>query len=365
MFCIPFSSRSHEELLEEAQATLRQENLSDWQRDIWTFTEAFLNPANSHFSIFTSGTTGKPKLIKHSRHQLQTSALATICFFNLQPGQRALLAIPAAKIGGRMMIVRSILAQLDLYCIPLSSRPLSAIGAGEYFDFVPLTPMQLMNSIQEQASLKKLSNIKVILLGGGEVSNVLLQKVQPLSTAVFHSYGTTETASHIAIRKLNGKDKYSFYQTLPGITVETDSRGCLVISTPQFTREKIITNDLAEVISPTTFQWLGRIDNAINSGGIKLFAEVIEQKLHQLPFRFFIASEKDDLLGEKVIMAIESKPLEDKALKKLTTLMGSLLNKYERPKKIYFIHKFRETENGKVLRQESLLHSVKAIDIIL
>jgi O-succinylbenzoic acid--CoA ligase len=364
MFFIRFSSGNSNDLLAESQNKLLQDNLSDWERDIWTFTEAFLNDANNSFSVFTSGSTGKPKLIKHTRQQLVASALATINFFNLQKGNTALLAIPAAKIGGRMMIVRSILAGLDLCCVPLSSKPFNGITIHNQFDFAPLTPMQLLNSLNDASAAKKIENINTILLGGGEVSNVLLQKIQSLSSAVFHSYGMTETASHIAIRKLNGSNAQNLYHTLEGIDVATNENNCLVISAPHFSKEPIITNDVVSIHSSTSFEWLGRIDNTINTGGIKIQAEIVEQKLFKhLKYRFFFTAEKDDLLGEKVVLAIESSPFDEKELNKLKNLLNKHLEKFERPKKIAFVYKFRETETGKIQRKESLLHVSKNIEI--
>jgi O-succinylbenzoic acid--CoA ligase len=364
MFYIRFSSGNYEKLLAESQQKLRQVNLADWERDIWTFTEAFLNQANNSFAVFTSGSTGKPKLIKHTRQQLTESALATIKFFDLNKGNTALLAIPASKIGGRMMIVRSIVAGLDLCCVPLSSKPLNGVTIHNHFDFAPFTPMQFWNSLNDRSSLAKIENIKTVLLGGGEVSNVLLQKIQSLSCAVFHSYGMTETASHVAIRKLNGSKAQNEYQTLEGIKVTTNEHHCLVIHAPRFSNQPITTNDVVKIYSPTSFEWLGRIDNVINSGGVKIQAESTEQKLFKhLKFRFFFWAEKDDILGEKVVLAIESKPFNDDELNKLKKLLCKHLEKFERPKKVVFIYQFRETETGKIKRKESLLHASKSVDL--
>lgn len=364
MFTIPFASLTVSEIRETANQKLALNNLADWERDIWTFTEAFLNPTSNYFSVYTSGSTGLPKKIKLSRKQLEISANATINHFNLKKGNNALLAIPASKIGGKMMIVRSVLAQLNLGCVPLSANPFNAIKLNEKFDFAPLTPMQLFHGLNDISTKKKIENINTILLGGGEVSNLLFNKIQLLNTAVFHSYGMTETASHIALRKLNSPNAQNYFETMPQISVSLDDRNCLVIDAPQFTKQPIFTNDIVEIISFNKFKWIGRIDNAINTGGIKVQAEAIEAKLFSfLKFRFFVSGIKDNVLGEKVIIAAERNPMNENELEKFKKLLYKQLSKYEYPKQILFIHKFRETDTGKIQRKESLFHVVAKVDL--
>ncbi|MCO5281843.1 MAG: AMP-binding protein [Chitinophagales bacterium] len=364
MFNISFSSLTASEIREAANQKLALNNLSDWERDIWTFTEAFLNKKNNTFSVLTSGSTGKPKLIKLSRKQLEVSAAATINFFNLQKRNSTLLAIPASKIGGKMMIVRSALAQLNLSCVPLSANPFNGIKLNEKFDFAPLTPMQLFNGMSDVSTSKKVENLNTILLGGGEVSNLLFCKVQLLKASVFHSYGMTETASHIALRRLNGKNAQPYFETLSNISIALDERNCLQIEAPQFSKEVIATNDIVKILSPNQFEWIGRFDNTINSGGVKIQSEAVEAKLFNfLKFRFFIAGIKDEALGEKVIIAAERSPMNKSELSKFKALLEQKLSKYEYPKQVVFIHKFRETDTGKVQRSESLLHTVAKLDL--
>ena len=85
----------------------------------------------------------------------------------------------------------------------------------------------------------------------------------------------------------------------------------------------------------------------INSGGVKVYPELIELKLQGLiEKRFFIASETDNDLGEKVILVMESETTDfDKEV-------FSQLEKYEIPKAIYSIPKFIETETGKLQRKK-------------
>jgi O-succinylbenzoic acid--CoA ligase len=140
---------------------------------------------------------------------------------------------------------------------------------------------------------------------------------------------------------------------LPHVKISLDNRGCLVIDAPTISDERIITNDVVKLISETEFEWLGRYDYVINSGGIKLVPEQIEQKLSEIiNDRFFVAGISDDIYGEKLILVIESSERNDVISNVVRNL--KTLTKYEIPKEIYFLPKFVETETKKIQRRKTL-----------
>jgi O-succinylbenzoic acid--CoA ligase len=156
----------------------------------------------------------------------------------------------------------------------------------------------------------------------------------------------TETITHIAAKKVGEKA----FTVLPDVTISYDDRNCLVIHAPRISDEVIVTNDIVELINENQFVFLGRMDNVINSGGIKLIPEQIEEKLAgKIDVRFFVASKEDKELGEKVILVIEG---EKQAI---DDAIFADLDKYEKPKEIVFFPKFKETPTGKILRNETLL----------
>lgn len=202
-----------------------------------------------------------------------------------------------------------------------------------------MVPLQVLNSLPE------LRNVKTLLIGGAKIDPNLEKELIPLSTQTFASYGMTETVSHIALRRIGQLN----YKVLPNIQISTDERDCLIIDAPMILDEKIITNDLVKLISNKEFIYLGRADNIINSGGIKLFPEIIEEKL--TPFiktRFFVTGKPDAILGEKLVLVIEGKQYS------LPETVFDHLGQYEKPKEIVFIDKFKETETGKIIRINSL-----------
>lgn len=306
---------------------------SDWEMAI----QSFLNDWNSDSEFIvaqTSGSTGEPKSISLPKSAMKLSAQLTGKFFGLQQSDTALLCLPVSFIAGKMMVVRAIELGLKLYCISPSSR----INLAEFpeLDFVPLTPMQVENSWEA------LPKIKTLLIGGAPLSDSLRNKLLPLETQSYESYGMTETITHIGLKKISE----DFFQVLDGIGIRQDQRDCLVIQTPYFP-EEIITNDLVEIRNPKEFKWLGRWDNIINSGGIKLIPEKIEQQLK--PFistEFILTSIPDEILGEKLVLVVESAEIPNLDYTPIN------LAKFEIPKEIYAIKEFPRTESGKLKRKE-------------
>ncbi|MFV0305976.1 MAG: AMP-binding protein [Moheibacter sp.] len=308
-----------------------------WEKNILRFLEDW-DSSDEYITTQTSGSTGVPKKIKIPKEAMRKSAKLTGGFFQFQKGQSALLCLPTHFIAGKMMLVRALEFQLRLICVEPSS--FVDLKTKSLFDFVAMTPMQV------QSSLKILPQIKNLLIGGAPLSSKLKDQLLLSQTNCYESYGMTETVTHIALKEIS---EYHF-TALQGVVLSQDSRECLVIQTPYF-KDKVVTNDVVELFDENRFKWLGRFDNVVNSGGIKLFPEQIESKLKPyIECEFIIDSVLDDLLGEQLIIVIES--LENNI--DFTQLFSKVLSKYERPKKAYFLDLFPRTENGKVKRKEIL-----------
>jgi O-succinylbenzoic acid--CoA ligase len=295
--------------------------------------------------VQTSGSTGKPKSIPLKKELMINSALVTGQFFDLQENTKALLCLPVSYIAGKMMLVRAMTLGWSIDVIAPNSTPLETIE--REYDFSAMVPLQVENSIN------KLQKIKKLIIGGGVVSEELKVRLQSLSTLAFATYGMTETITHIAVKKLNNRKRNpSFYQILPGVKIFKDERNCLVIEASNVANDCVVTNDVVQLISDTQFDWLGRFDNVINSGGVKLHPEKIEVKLSEIiGNRFFVAGIPDKKLGQKLILIIEGKKHNNflNNIKKNKTL-----TKFEQPKEVYFIDKFIETKTKKIQRKKTL-----------
>jgi len=316
---------------------LSKSNSQIWD-DVNQFISDWYSPKDE-MMLQTSGSTGKPKSISVKKGWMKNSAQLTGKTFGLKEGDTALLCMSMKYIAGKMMVVRALEFGLDLKIVEPSSNPLN--GIKENIDFSAMVPLQL------ESSLNDLDKIKKLIVGGGHVSLKLVEKLQIGSTQVYETYGMTETLTHVAIKPLNGPNKSDVFQALDGIQFEMDDRSCLVIFAPMMNPNPVVTNDLVELVDETSFRWLGRIDNVINSGGIKIIPELVEAKLTEVVSsrRYFIAGLPDESLGEKVVLVIEGDEIE---------ISLDVLEKYERPKEIYFISKFVEIESGKVIQKESL-----------
>ncbi|MFD2823744.1 AMP-binding protein [Lacinutrix iliipiscaria] len=340
-FKLNSSSYNFEELKEVAYSHVK-EGLP-FEKSIGNFLTDWLDDKD-YILVPTSGSTGTPKTIKLQKQAMVHSALATGDFFNLKPGDKALHCLSSDFIAGKMMLVRALILGLELDVTEPASIPV--FDYKKAYNFCAMVPMQL------QKTITHCSNIKTIILGGAPVSSALKADLQSINSNVFETYGMTETITHIAVKKLNHlnvTDSEFFFQTLPNIKITQDSRNCLVIDAKNLSDNKIITNDVVKLHSETAFEWLGRYDHVINSGGVKVFPEQLEAKLSkEIPFRFFISKETDDTLGERIILVIEAPSNE------LNSSVFEGLNKFEIPKKIYSVEKFTEASNGKVLRQKTL-----------
>jgi len=291
-----------------------------------------------YIEMRTSGTTGLPKVVKLQKQAMIQSALATGDFFELEPRDKALLCLPVKFIAGKMMLVRSFILGLDLDIVEPSTHPL-ALNTTKY-DFVAMVPLQVQNSIEA------LQNVKKLIVGGAKMDSSLEEKVLPLKTEVYETYGMTETITHIAARRVGE----NVFTVLPNVKITQDDRGCLVVTVDTISEEPIVTNDLVEVIRENQFIFLGRIDNVVNSGGVKLIPEQIEAKLiDKISSRFFVTGIPDTVLGEKLILVVEGEKQD------FASDFFDVLDKYEKPKEIVFVPKFKENENGKLLRKPSLV----------
>ena len=100
------------------------------------------------------------------------------------------------------------------------------------------------------------------------------------------------------------------------------------------------------------FKFLGRFDNVINSGGVKIFAEELESLVKKhLDRDLVFLGKPDEVLGEKLVLVIEGK--NDEHFKS-EILNLKFENKFHIPKEVLFLEKFPRAENGKVLRKEIL-----------
>ncbi|MDR3704982.1 MAG: AMP-binding protein [Paludibacteraceae bacterium] len=336
-----FSQHTDSEWLSISIEKLSRPALPEWEKALWRFILEWYSP-RPFIAVYTSGSTGKPKELQVSKEMMRVSAGKTLRFFNLKPSDSALLCLSASYIAGKMMIVRAIVGGLHLYVTEPSSMPLKDFH--QQVTFTAMVPMQVFEQLKEPTSF---NGIEKLLVGGGAVSSKLSDGLQTCSCAAYESYGMTETVSHVALRCINGEGARQTFVPMTQVSVLLDDRQCLVINAPDLLSEPIITNDRAKLYPDGSFRIVGRIDNVINSGGIKIQPEEVEQQIASFfHLAFAISSVPDSKMGEKLVLVVEEE-LSDEQVSKVNKLLHE---SYHRVHLYVTLHHFPQTGSHKLDR---------------
>jgi O-succinylbenzoic acid--CoA ligase len=167
----------------------------------------------------------------------------------------------------------------------------------------------------------------------------------------------SETLSHIALKQVFPVQE-DYFTIFNDVEISVDERNCLKIFAPKLNPEILQTNDIVELLNEKQFKFLGRFDNVINSGGVKIFAEELENLVKKHIDRDLVFLGKtDETLGEKLVLVIEGKDASTSL--SMTEIKSQISNlkfpsKFHSPKEILFLEKFPRAENGKILRKEIL-----------
>lgn len=330
---------------------LRKKDGETWKKDLFDVVFELTILGGKSIVASTSGTTGPPKYMRISRRDLVNSARLTAEAFDLHEGDRALLCLPCEYIAGKMMVVRAFALGLDLHVIDPRGSVLDNLKVPDRFRFAAMVPLQLHRAIQEDRARVE-RQFDTILLGGGPVSQALEEDLQDLGTAVFQGYGSTETVTHVALRRLNGPQPDEGYHAIGRVHFSRDARGCLVVQTPHLTKKEHVTNDLVDLVDDRHFHWLGRIDNVILSGGKKFYPEQMErQTAGVVPYAHYFTPIPDDRLGQAVAMVLETEQAPEEVIQEVVDAVMKVLPQHQWPRRMVALRTFPRTRSGKIIRQ--------------
>lgn len=312
------------------------EFLAEWNND------------SDYVHVQTSGSTGAPKPMLVEKRRMLNSARITCDFLGLREGDTALLCMSLDYIAGKMMVVRSLERRLQLITVAPSGHPLADLSPQlSALSFAAMVPMQVYNALQVPAECERLKQIRHLIIGGGAIDDALAAALKSFPHHVWSTYGMTETLSHIALRKLNGPDASDYYTPFPSVKVSLNDESCLVINAPEVCSERLVTNDIAE-LSEGRFRILGRKDNVICSGGIKIQTEQVERQLRPyLSQPYLITKRPDEKFGEVVVLLTEG-PVDE-----AHAVCERILPKYFQPKAYLHVDKIPLTETGKPARKQA------------
>ncbi len=309
-------------------------------------SESFLSEwfdGKEYIEAHTSGSTGKPKTIRLLKTDMIASARSTCSFFGIEAGSVLVMPLSADYIAGKMMIVRALVSGARLYIERPSSAPLSGWYEGTV-DLLPVVPSQISGLL----SSPRVDKVRNVIVGGSAVSSDDEARLRSIPATVYATYGMTETCSHVALRSIT--DGESFFRALPGISFSADDRGCLIVEGSRLSFLPVVTNDVVELLDSSRFVWLGRIDNVINSGGIKIHPEEIEQIIEPLMGGkpYYITSRRSESWGEEAVLMVEGEVADCSCL--LETIR-KIVPRYKAPKAIVEIPEFERTTSGKIKRR--------------
>ena len=288
-------------------------------------------------SFQTSGSTGTPKVITFTKEQVIRSAQRTALFFNLNKNAEVFCALPPIYVAGKMMALRAIINEWNLTWQAPSTHP----EILKPYDFAAFTSQQCAQIIVSSPSA--LNNIKHILLGGGPISEQVIQFAENIETTIWEGYGMTETLTHVAMRDVKREKCFS---PLKGVQVLKGDKGNLIIEDSCLNLPVFETNDIVEFVEEG-FVVKGRLDNVINSGGVKIFPEEIEGMLSTVILQpYYISSLPDEVLGQKVVLYVEG-TTQDFQIEKINQLNLGIC----KPREIIFKPMFNRTASGKIIRE--------------
>ena len=371
-----------------------EEFLSEWNND------------SPFIEVKTSGSTGEPKRMLVEKRRMLASARITCDFLGLRPGDTALLCMSLDYIAGKMMVVRALERHLTLTTIPPTGHPLSSLSLPSSFllppssdilppsssndspssfllppssdilppsssndspssfllppssDILPrftaMVPLQVYNTLQVPEERERLMQVEHLIIGGGAIDEAMEAELRQFPNAVWSTYGMTETLSHIALRRISGPEASEWYTPFPSVHLSLSDEGCLIIDAPEVCAETLITNDIAELsplgkVRGVAFRILGRKDNVICSGGLKIQAEELERQLRpHMRVPFIISKRPDEKFGEAVVLVTEGSPTEAR------TICERILPKFHQPKEYVHLDHIPLTETSKPARQKVL-----------
>lgn len=300
--------------------------------------------------VHTSGSTGNPKPMYVEKKRMLNSARITCDFLGLCPGDTAFLCMPLDYIAGKMLVVRSIERKLNLVSVTPSGHPLKDISLS--FDkpsLAAMVPLQVYNSLNVAAEAETLRSFTHLIIGGGAIDDELAKALSSFPNHVWSTYGMTETLSHIALRRLNGDGASEWYTPFDSVDVSQNEDGCLVIDAPLVHDGKLVTNDIVE-LKDGKFRILGRKDNVICSGGIKIQMEEVERALRSyMESNFMITKRSDKKFGEIVVLITENDNIAE-----VEAICKRVLPKYWCPHDYLHIESIPLTETGKPARIKAL-----------
>ena len=322
--------------------------------------------------LSTSGTTFAPRAVSLSRSAFAWAAEASARNLGAAPGERWLLALPFAHVGGLAVILRSLRGRGAVVLSTASPSPASSPGAlhavlrRDRVTAVSLVPTQL-GRLLDTASLPPAPRLRTILLGGAPASAALLERADDRGLPVLTTYGMTETCAQVATQRpgTRNRGQLGCGPPLPGVEVRLGADGQIALRAgsllsgylePGGLRGALdgdgflVTRDAGRLDADGNLHILGRLDDVILSGGEKVHPLEVETALGSAVGGACVFGVADREWGARVaaaLVAAPGGPVDDPALS--AALAG--LAGYKHPRAIAWLEALPLLASGKVDRR--------------
>ncbi|WP_264071600.1 o-succinylbenzoate--CoA ligase [Mycolicibacterium komossense] len=312
--------------------------------------------------VSTSGTTGTPKGAMLTAAALIASASAT--HDRLGGPGTWLLALPAYHVAGVQVLIRSVLAgtvpvELDVsagFSVDTLPAAVNAMGSGRRY--ASLVAAQVAKALADPAATAALAELDAILLGGGPAPLPILEGAAAAGITVVRTYGMSETAGGCVY---DGSP-------LDGVEVRIEADGRIVLGGTTLAKGYrnrtdpdpfaeagwFRTDDAGALDDSGALRVLGRIDEAISTGGLTVLPQPVEAVLaaHPAIADCAIFGLPDDRLGQRVVAAITVAPgAQAPTLAELREHVGASFDRTAAPRELHILDELPRRGIGKLDRR--------------
>ena len=286
--------------------------------------------------VLTSGSGGDPKAVELSHAALSAAASASLTRIGAGSGDRWLLCVPPVHVAGLSILVRSIVAGTEPVIHDGFDPHL--VAAERDANLVSLVPTMLRRLIDAGADL---SRWRSILLGGGPIPSALVARATDLGAHIVRTYGMTETCGGVVydgypLEGVEMRVEASGRISLKGPVLMTEYRGRPDLTEAALRDGWLVTSD-AGSIADGRLTVLGRLDDAIQTGGKTVFPGEVETALlaHPLILDASVRAEPDDHWGERVAATVVASEAVDET--ELRGFLRARLEAFKVPKSLEFV----------------------------
>ena len=309
--------------------------------------------------VSTSGTTGRPKGAMLTAAALTASAEAT--HRRLGGAGQWLLALPAHHIAGLQVLVRSLVADTTPVAIDASFDAAQLVSAISSMRpgrrYTSLVAAQLDKALADPAATAALASLDAVLIGGGPMPSGVAERAAAAGIPVVRTYGMSETAGGcvydgrpldgVRVRLTDGRI------ALGGPTLAKGYRN--PVSPDPFAEPGwFLTDDLGALDDSGVLTVLGRVDDAISTGGLTVLPRLVEDALssHPAVADCAVFGLPDPRLGQRVVAAVVvAAPHPAPTLAELRAHVAARLDATAAPRELHIVDALPRRGIGKLDRR--------------